>query len=102
MITAKYTRGLIVFLTLLLAAAANLMYFSCDADHDEATPPVIVEFQFLRAHNGATTQTAFLPVGLTPGQPHAQALSLKSLIGSRGEPLSIEQSSAPVGLPLLC
>lgn len=103
-IATKYIRDSVVFVTLLLAAAANLMYCSCDADHDETTPPVIVEFHFVvRARSSLGSQAAvILPTALTPARIPNQALSLKSLTVSAREPLPAEQSSAQVALPLLC
>lgn len=103
-IATKYIRDSVVFVTLLLAAAANLMYCSCDADHDEATPPVIVEFHFVvRARSSLGSQAAvILPTALTPARIPNQALSLKSLTVSARAPLPAEQSSAQVALPLLC
>lgn len=43
----KYFRGAVLGLMLLLAAAANLVCVSYDADNDEDTPPVTVEMNLI-------------------------------------------------------
>lgn len=102
MITARSIRGFTIGVTLLLAAAANLMYFSCDADHDKTTPPVIVEFHFVvRAQSGAGFHASLVPVRLAPAQNQTQAVSFSPL-PSDGRPLRIGQLSAQVVFPLLC
>jgi hypothetical protein len=98
-ITTKYIRGTIVVITLLLAAAANLMDFSYDADHDETTPPVVVEFHFIGSAQQRAPRAVVLAQGLKPVQSFSHSPARTVVAGTVR--FSIETPPQRL-LPLLC
>ena len=99
----SYCRGLVVFLALLLAGAANLMCVSCDPDHNEQTPPLRVDFSFIvRGHSGVHAQR-FVPIS-----PASFLPSSEDLISSYQRPGKQSSGQIPsvsysqVSPPLLC
>jgi hypothetical protein len=99
-IATKYIRATMVVIALLLASTANLVDFSYDADHDETTPPVVVNLQFvLRAQRS-------VPRAVTVAQI---AVRLNFFVQSSPLPaLRAETALVPIErppqhlLPLLC
>jgi hypothetical protein len=77
LIKNSYFRGTMLVLAVLLTGAANLMCFSCDADHDANTPPLVVEFSFIAgAHGGVHAQrSTAAPVAVIPVRPPFTAVS---------------------------
>jgi hypothetical protein len=99
-ITTRYIRGVMVILALLLASAANLVEFSYDADHDETTPPVVVDLHFVVGNQHRLPRIALFNQGLKPAHSFASYPD-RNFVADVNHLSPIEPSPQHL-LPLLC
>jgi hypothetical protein len=99
-ITAKYIRGAMVLMALLLASVANLMDFSYDADHDETTPPVVLDLHFVVRAQRRIPQAVIPAQKLVRSHIAMQSPSRGLLAGSKNSPP--QERSPQHQVPLLC
>jgi hypothetical protein len=99
-ITTRYIRGALVVIALLLASAANLVEFSYDADHDETTPPVVVDLHFVVGTQHRLPRVVVLAEGLK--LTHSFVLYRNRNFVAGLNHLSPTEPSPQHSLPLLC